>query len=392
MSLKSTIIFSGSSQECPLGLSCYPNTPCGYEAGVETPKPSASPVKPVVTKAPTKTPTIFPTPPPSFEIAGKTTTAPSIPSLFTFYCGTDVDEVNCLLPCQGDEECPLDHNCFATEVCSDSFYCGVDFQDANSTCSQACPDGKDESCPIGMNCYANTLCDEITPEVVVHPGTYYCGRNYTDASDSCALACPGGSSQECAELGPEFACYASTPCDDKDTYFCGTSWSHASANCLFPCPTGNDSQCPDGTSCYPYTTCDESFSFMCGTSFEDASSCERPCPSGSSSECPFGESCFTHTTCSAETEDVPDTPAYIPGDSYFCGATYFEAATVCLDPCPSRSDDECPDGQKCYGDTPCPSRDTYFCGKSLDEASGDCDYPCPNVSDKIDRVLTCFRL
>merc|ERR1719223_329282 len=100
---------------------------------------------------------------------------------------------------------------------------------------------------MGTSCYANTLCDELTPDFVAHPGTYYCGRNYTDASESCALPCPGGSSQECSELGPEFACYASTPCDDKETYYCGTSWSHAAANCLFPCPTGNDSQCPDGT-------------------------------------------------------------------------------------------------------------------------------------------------
>jgi len=435
---------SGSSQECPNGLECYPNTPCDYNpvtlpsptrapdvftrapsgqpnAEVFTRAPSSQPNPGVFTRAPfgqpnsevftrapsgqpnqevfTRAPTVLVTPPPSF--------APNPEVLSSLlYCGTDINTVNCLLPCPNGNECPLAHNCYATQNCADSFFCGRTFVDASETCLHACPDGEDASCPSGMSCYAQTSCDPqpyLPPDSNQPVGTFFCGKNYTDAAASCQLACPGGSSSECAVLGPEFSCFAGTSCEYRDSLYCGTSWSHAASNCLFPCPSGED-ECPEGTYCFPHTSCNEKFSFMCGDSFEDASSCERPCPSGSSSECPFGESCFTHTTCQplvptespSDTDLVPtespsDTETFYPIDSYYCGISSVDASTTCMDQCPSGSDSECPVDQQCFGGTSCPTRDTYFCGTSLDDASTQCNHPCPlGRSDECPNGLTCF--
>jgi hypothetical protein len=204
------------------------------------------------------------------------TNAPQIS--MSLYCGTDIDDVNCTLPCDNGDECPLGYDCYATDECKDSFFCGQTFAEANSTCAFPCEDGRDDSCPSRMKCYAKTSCADRppTPPPEVNQGTFYCGRNFTDASTSCALACPSGSSADCAELGIEYSCFANTPCEDTSSYYCGTSWNHASSNCLFPCDSSDD--CPDNTSCFPYTACDKNETFMCGTSFEDASTCTRPCP------------------------------------------------------------------------------------------------------------------
>jgi hypothetical protein len=38
---------------------------------------------------------------------------------------------------------------------------------------------------------------------------------------------------------------------------------------------------------------------------------------------------------------------------FFCGENWSDAARLCAVPCPSGTKDECPEGQKCYADTPC---------------------------------------
>lgn len=302
------------------------------------------------------------------------------------YCGVGINSIDCLLPCSSGDDCPLDHECYATQECSDSFYCGESFSMANTTCLSACPDGRDDSCPVDMQCYAQTSCGNVpsTPSKnTVDVGSSYCGRNFTDAASSCHRECLSGSSADCSKLGPDYSCFANTPCNDKDTYYCGASWSHAASNCLFPCPSGDDSDCPDQTSCFPFTTCNQNRTFMCGTSFDHASTCVHPCPSGSSSECPFGESCFTHTTCEVINEQDPtassDLP-YLSESSFYCGASFIEAATQCTEPCPSGLNSDCPYGQECFANTPCLNRETYFCGTSLEEASVSCEHPCPTVS------------
>jgi hypothetical protein len=43
------------------------------------------------------------------------TGAPQI-SMF-LYCGKDIDDVNCKLPCDNGDECPLGYECYATDEC-----------------------------------------------------------------------------------------------------------------------------------------------------------------------------------------------------------------------------------------------------------------------------------
>ena len=195
----------------------------------------------------------------------------------------------------------------------------------------------------------------------------------------CTQPCPSGAGEDCP-VG--MSCYTHTPCEETTSFYCGLSWNNAASNCETPCPSGTDNDCPSGTHCYAYTTCDETDSFMCGTNFEEAASlCDKPCPSGSPVDCPATMSCFAHTTCAIDGPSIlPPSPPYIPGDSFFCGESFHEASSICTKPCPTRSDSECPEGEHCYGNTPCPSRATYYCGVNLEEASALCDYPCPTVS------------
>lgn len=334
--------FSGSSSECPSGLACFPNTPCAKDPSA-TLKPLAT-ISPILSQKPeTKFPTGLPTPSPTqtlLEMKATSAPATSTQSIgdMPSYCGLDVESIDCSLPCSSGDECPLEHDCYATQVCSNSFYCGETFAAANATCSHACADGRDKSCPGGMRCYAKTSCADRShtpPEITSNEGYFYCGKDFADASTSCPLACPSGSSSECNELGPEYSCFSSTPCGDKVSYYCGTTWSHAASNCLFPCSSGLDSECPDETFCFPYTSCDKIESFMCGTSFEDASSCKRACPSGSSSECAFGESCFTRTTCRVEDSSPQESPKEVSlPESFFCGTSFADATSSCKHACP----------------------------------------------------------
>ncbi|KAK1748815.1 chitinase [Skeletonema marinoi] len=392
---------TGSSSECPEGLSCFPNTPCESND----------------VKKPTNLPTKLPTPAPTDSIQQMSaTTAQQLHVSMFLYCGTDIENVNCLLPCPNGNECPLGHECYATTECSESFYCGQTFADANSTCAQACPDGLDTSCPQNELCFAQTSCaDPVdSPDKnVVDVGSFYCGKNYTDASTSCALACPSGSSSECAELGPEYSCYANTPCDDSDTYFCGTTWNHAASNCLFPCKSGLDSECPDKTFCFPYTT------------FEDAASCLNPCPSGSSSECPFEpddvpnssasepnvvptgapdetDSFFCGSSfedasascsipCDLGRSDEDESIEPVPSDSYFCGVSFDDASSSCTQPCPSGLSNECPNGLFCFASTSCTDKGSFFCGATWDEAASTCTLPCESgLSSDCPNGQKCF--
>jgi len=282
---------SGLSSECPTGLACFPNTPCSKDPSASL-EPFLATLFPTVSK--TKSPTRLPTALPTVSLLElKETAVPSI--AMTLFCGVDDESIDCSLPCTNDAECPLDHECYATQECT----------------TQTQQESTDDE------------------------GYFYCGKDFIDASTSCPLACPSGSSSECIDLGPEYSCFASTPCGDKDSYYCGTTWSHAASNCLFPCASGLDSECPDDTFCFPYTSCDKNESFMCGTSFEDASTCERPCPSGSSSECAFGESCFTRTTCGAkEATSVSTDQQESSSGSFFCGTSYGDATSSCEHACP----------------------------------------------------------
>ena len=349
---------AGSPMECPDSLKCYASTGCSGED--------------------------LKNPPYLSDPSG------------SFYCGTSfqIASEQCLEPCPSgvSSDCPPNQACYANTPCGDKngFYCGTSIVNASASCEFSCLSGLDSDCPLGLTCYETQTCRSwgesesptLSPKTPnVEEGAKYCGYSYEHAATMCTQPCPNGLSKDCP-VG--MSCYTHTPCEEINSFYCGLSWNNAASSCRTPCPSGTDSDCPSGTHCYAYTTCDETDTFMCGTSFEDAAlSCDKPCPSGSPVDCPTTMSCFTHTTCTAGIEEdplLPPSPSYIPGDSFFCGKSFLEASSQCTDPCPTRSDSECPDGERCYGDTPCPTRETYYCGANLEEASAICDYPCPTVS------------
>jgi len=79
-----------------------------------------------------------------------------------------------------------------TYVSAENF-CGLDWANADATCTIACPLGTDSECPPGQYCFANTC--EGNPI-----GNYnYCGLDWSDANSSCNAPCAGGSNDECPQ-------------------------------------------------------------------------------------------------------------------------------------------------------------------------------------------------
>jgi chitinase len=72
----------------------------------------------------------------------------------------------------------------------------------------------------------------------------------------------------------------------------------------------------------------------------------------------------------------------IPAESYFCGHDWDDASERCTDACPTKSDEECPDDQKCFPYTPCTKPESFFCGTSFDDATSSCTLPCPTGKSK----------
>ena len=50
--------------------------------------------------------------------------------------------------------------------------------------------------------------------VTANEEDYYCGRDWNDATQNCALPCPSGEDHECASaLGNDYGCYIYTGCE-----------------------------------------------------------------------------------------------------------------------------------------------------------------------------------
>lgn len=52
------------------------------------------------------------------------------------------------------------------------------------------------------------------PDATVNINSY-CGKDWTDAYNSCWLACPNGKDSECASLGPEYECQSFSACHER---------------------------------------------------------------------------------------------------------------------------------------------------------------------------------
>ena len=368
---------TGKARECPDGTSCFAYTTC---AGDEFIPPTFNPDEP---DGPGTTPGGSGTAPGGSETTPGGSTVPGV-------------SVNPSDP----NEIPM------VEVPTESYFCGVSFDDASSQCAQPCKNGL---CPNGEQCFAQTPC------LGTQPGTYFCGRNIADARN-CAIPCYSGSSAQCP-TGQ--SCYAYTTCNAEaqttpggssvpgvsvdpfdptkipmvevptESYFCGVSFDDASSQCVQPCVNG---LCPNGEECFAQTPClgTQPGTYFCGRNIDDARNCAIPCPSGSSAQCPTGKSCYAYTTCNASnpapsppTESptkkamIPNVSEVVPAESFFCGGSYEDASDRCALPCSGGDSSDCPGIEQCYAYTPCNNPGSFFCGNSLENANEACAIPCP---------------
>ena len=254
----------------------------------------------------------------------------------------------------------------------------MSFEEASSTCDQPCPSGSDSECSGSATCHKYTTCaDGITSSSTAEEhdsssdsDSFFCGFSFQDASDSCEVACPSGSSSDC---GAGQKCYPNTTCSSKnpETFFCGTTISDANLSCTHSCSSSSD--CPNGESCFAYTTCvvpkdsqsivDESDSELVGDV---------------SSESNVEKEQISSSETNTEDESMTSFSAEIPSESYYCGLSYEDASTTCSVPCPDRESSKCPDLQQCYAYTPCAKPESFFCGNSIDDANKACAVPCRN--------------
>lgn len=232
----------------------------------------------------------------------------------------------------------------------DEFFCGTSWLDASDKCTKPCPSGDASDCDEGEGCFAFTSCEKTE--------SFYCGYNFEDASSSCEYPCSGMNVLDCPK---GMGCFQYTTCQGVNTpsnetnttesesdlprdAFCGTSLEDAEASCAggraISCQVGNDSQCPGGMECFGTTTCTSRDSFYCGASWKEAAeTCGKPCSSGSSDECDEGQFCFAYTGCES--------------NLFFCGESYESASESCTSPegptpCSNQSPGQCPENQYCF--------------------------------------------
>ncbi|KAL3807829.1 LOW QUALITY PROTEIN: hypothetical protein ACHAXA_002149, partial [Cyclostephanos tholiformis] len=285
-------------------------------------------------------------------------------------------------------------------------YCGKSYEHASTTCTQPCPHGRLSRRYVVLRAYS-----------LRGKKSFYCGLSWNNAASSCQLPCPTGRDDECP-TGTH--CYAYTTCDKTQTFMCGTTFEEASTLCNKPCPSGKSTDCPVNMSCFTHTTCRNSGG--------DSNSSPTPrmrilprmamtrmirqvLPKITETEIkqflpkitemvsrqflPKVMKMESRLSPVMKEPSIPPPTAtpeeYTPGDSYYCGTSFLDASMQCTHPCPSRSDSECPHGEQCYGNTPCPTRDTYYCGANLNEASSMCNFPCPwGKSADCPTGLSCF--
>jgi hypothetical protein len=130
---------------------------------------------------------------------------------------------------------------------------------------------------------------------------------------------------------------SSVPLND---FFCGMTVEDAASKCAtggaIACQSGDDSQCPGEMKCFETAECSDRSTYFCGATWmEAAETCSKPCSSGSSDDCGEGESCYAHTGCQAS-------------NSFYCGHNFEDASDTCGTPCADRSSDSCPSGQYCF--------------------------------------------
>ena len=127
---------------------------------------------------------------------GDPSTCAEIIELFTLY---ETASDFCGVIGEGNEAlcCPADSDIFDPVVdieVVNTLFCGMDYDDAVSSCSETtgCPTGG--ACPNGMSCFAGITCAALPPPSSAPP---------MDLIDNTCIICPGG-----ASAGEDFAPYA----------------------------------------------------------------------------------------------------------------------------------------------------------------------------------------
>ena len=89
--------------------------------------------------------------------------------------------------------------------------------------------------------------------------------------------------------------------------------------------------------------------YYCSNAWKDASyygNCGIPCPNDGNDECPNGQFCYGPLPLC--------TPVYKVGVSTkWCGSSFEDMSSKCATECPNGTDEECPDGETCWGESPC---------------------------------------
>ena len=285
-----------------------------------------------------------------------------------------------------------------------TLFCGVDYDDAMSSCSEAtgCPSGA--GCPNWMSCFTGISCAALLPPSSAPPTVFATGG--TDASLLSASPVPATPTTSPNPTSPTTIAPSKSPV--YNIYFCGETYEVAEANCwtaeacasgtcsnvgeqcfgisvercLSPAPTDAPTVAGPRPSASPTASSSPTASpsiysssvptqpvvntLFCGVDYDDAmSSCSEAtgCPSGGG--CPNWMNCFSGISCAAllPPSSAPPTTFWntligapgvtqppVPLIQKYCGADLKDATSLCADkiPCHDGNTLVCPFGETCF--------------------------------------------
>jgi len=196
-------------------------------------------------------------------------------------------------------------------------------------CHKQCPNGTDEECDSGEKCFADSQCGSVgtkadaEAKLAAAQGKMWCGTSYKNLVENCPKECPNGTDEECGEdmtcfnmSDEEVSCSKEgvgiKPKVDPANLWCGETWIHMLENCPKACPEGSDEECGPGLTCFDMSSEDKICLYVgygvkekddpekrfCGETFSKMlESCPARCRSGSNDECPSGMQCFGNSEC-----------------------------------------------------------------------------------------------
>jgi hypothetical protein len=290
-----------------------------------------------------------------------------------------------------------------------NMFCGSSWSEASTSCPQRqnCPSGQSSECIMpGQQCWAFTECDtrkgdgeQFSEFHNVVPGEnlaatgvgaaesggyvdltkpsndksdhYFCGKGYDDAITRCGTHCPSGNMNDCpfGEI-----CFLNTPCDARlmtiapvpansptmrpttfapvtyeskiNKYYCGFDWNDAQKRCEIWCPSGRDDHCPKGQVCMAFTACNAVD--MNGMTLEQIEKQQQEANGGGSP---------TPTIAGKPTYRPTLRPVLTAEQAMhrysFCGKFWVDARDNCDTKQHCEDDNDCPDAELCWTQTPC---------------------------------------